>query len=194
MQHRAHAGLAERALEAADHRLRGGGRQRGVAMLAGGSQLQHVRLPVGAVGWAAPMGVHERPARRAMAWQVASRLACNGSARVLTAVTTSPGAVAGVPLWNGGCGSYSNSSWICLATSSPRRTAARCKPKSIPAVTPPPVMRMRSTTMRAAPGDAPRSGSKGKAGQCVVAREPLRQEAAPYTSAPAHTGGTYFPP
>jgi hypothetical protein len=60
-----------------------------------------------------------------------------------------------LPDRNGGLGSYSGAKCVNFAASSPRNFARSTSPKSIPAVTPPPVMRFRSTATRASTGSAP---------------------------------------
>jgi AraC-like DNA-binding protein len=64
------------------------------------------------------------------------------------------------PLSNGGAGAYSIASWIRCAVAAPNSSAARARPKSIPAVTPAPVTRLRSHTTRCRTASAPRSGSR----------------------------------
>src|SRR5215470_17462048 len=65
-------------------------------------------------------------------------------------------------------------------------------PKSIPDVTPPAVTILPSLTMRAFSWVAPTSGSNSVNAQCVVARRPLSNPAAPRIKAPVHTEVTYF--
>src|SRR5262252_3599662 len=65
-------------------------------------------------------------------------------------------------------------------------------PKSIPDVTPPAVTILPSLTMRAFLWVALTSGSNSVNAQCVVARRPLSNPAAPRIKAPAHTEVTYF--
>ena len=72
-----------------------------------------------------------------------------------TASVTSAPAFSGDPASKGGSGLYSTNSCICFATSSPASSAAIVSPKSIPAITPPPVMRLLSRTTRSQAGSAP---------------------------------------
>lgn len=65
-----------------------------------------------------------------------------------TSATSAGSARSGCPLANGGSGSYSSASWRARAVSSPASSATRVSPKSRPALTPPAVMRFRSTTTR----------------------------------------------
>jgi len=82
---------------------------------------------------------------RAAAWALALlRLSSSGDSRSRMRFTRSTPAFSGEPESKGGCGSYSSMSWIDLATSSPASSAATVRPKSMPAVTPPPEMRLRS--------------------------------------------------
>ena len=60
------------------------------------------------------------------------------SNRRRTTATIAASATSGCPHWNGGSGSYSSPSWMPFATASVDRRAASVRPKSIPAVTPPP--------------------------------------------------------
>ena len=57
----------------------------------------------------------------------------------------------------------------------------------MPAVTPPPVITLPSTTTRSATGSQPNAASIGSDIQCVVARFPRSRPAAPSTSDPVHT-------
>ena len=79
------------------------------------------------------------------------------------------GAVSGVPALKGGAGAYSIMSWADSAASCPRRMAASVRPKSMPAVTPPPVMRLRSCTTRSCTGVAPIRASWSRTVQWLVA-------------------------
>ncbi len=54
-------------------------------------------------------------------------------------------AFSGDPALKGGAGLYSSKSWIIFAVSSPQSLAATNNPKSMPAVTPPPVIRLSHT-------------------------------------------------
>jgi hypothetical protein len=58
---------------------------------------------------------------------------------------------------NGSAGSHSSISWIISAVSRLLRISASASAKSIPAVTPPPVMRLRSTHTRDGVGMAPKA-------------------------------------
>ena len=69
--------------------------------------------------------------------------------RLRTASTVAAGAVSGRPALNGGAGAYSRLSSIASATSLPATSAISASAKSMPAVTPPPVMRLPSRTTRA---------------------------------------------
>jgi hypothetical protein len=57
----------------------------------------------------------------------------------------------------------------------------------LPAVTPPPVIRLPSRTTRPSVGIAPKAARRSCAAQCVVARLPRRSPAAPSTRAPVQT-------
>lgn len=81
-----------------------------------------------------------------------------------------PGVVLRQARLNGGAGSYSNRSWVSLPTSSPRNSASSVSPKSIPAVMPPPVMRLRSTTTRSWLASTPSASRTGCVAQWVAAR------------------------
>src|SRR5207237_126631 len=83
---------------------------------------------------------------------IARRSAIDGANVARRSASTSGSAVSGCPPGNGGSGAYSMLSWISWATRSPERAAAITSAVSIPAVTPPPVMRFPSTTTR--PGTA----------------------------------------
>src|SRR6185503_7162185 len=111
--------------------------------------------------------------------------------RCSTVSLTMAGAVTGDPLMKGGAGSYSIASWISCATSSPNISAAITRARSIPAVTPPPVIRLRSITTRSCTGMAPKSCRSSCDIQCVVARYPSSRPAAPRSSAPLHTEVVY---
>ena len=76
---------------------------------------------------------------------------------------------------------------MAFARSSLKASAATRSAKSMPAVTPPPVITLPSTTTRSAIGVAPNAESNSRLIQCVVARLPLSSPAAPSTSAPVHT-------
>ena len=97
------------------------------------------------------------------------------------------GAVSGEPAVNGGSGAYSIMSWMRCATASPAISAAMVNPKSIPAVTPPPVNKFPSRTTRPSVSTAPSGASRSRDIQCVVARLPCSNPAAPSTSEPVHT-------
>lgn len=84
--------------------------------------------------------------------------------------TNASGAERGDPHENGGSGSYSIWSWISSATSSPNNSATTVSAKSIPEVTPAPVIRSRSFTTRSATGTAPSSSSWSIEDQWQVAR------------------------
>ena len=92
-----------------------------------------------------------------------------GANRARTAATVSASATEGCPARNGGSGSYSSASWIAFAVDSLESSAARRSPKSIPAVTPPPVTRLRSTTTRLRTGRAPNIGKRSMKAQWVAA-------------------------
>src|SRR5450631_4192402 len=64
----------------------------------------------------------------------------------------------------------------------------------MPAVTPPPVTRLRSTQTRVLVGVAPNGARFSIADQCVVARYPLSNPAAPSTSDPVQTEVMYLAP
>src|SRR5262249_57214819 len=78
------------------------------------------------------------------------------------------------------------------ATSSPRSFASSTRPKSIPAVTPPPVTRLRSTTTRASTGSAPNRGRSSRTAQWDAALYPCSKPAAPRMREPLHTDVTYW--
>lgn len=86
-------------------------------------------------------------------------LATAWSSIARTRFTIAGEAASGVPALNGGSGAYSIISCATWASSSPRSVASIVNPKSIPAVTPPPVKRFRSSTTRAFTGTAPTSFS-----------------------------------
>ena len=92
-----------------------------------------------------------------------------------------------MPESKGGCGAYSIPSWIFRAVSAPNHSDATVRAKSIPAVTPPPVITLPSTTTRSATGSHPKAASIGSDIQWVVARLPRSSPAAPSTSAPVQT-------
>src|SRR6516165_5893527 len=71
-------------------------------------------------------------------------------------------------------------------------SATMLSPKSIPDVTPPAVITLPSLTIRAFSYVAPTSGSNSVNAQCVVARRPFSNPAAPRIKAPVHTEVTYF--
>src|SRR5262249_29382319 len=98
----------------------------------------------------------------------ARRSAWSPARRARTSSTTAAGAVRGARAGKGGAGSYSSTSGTLCATASPASSAASRRPKSIPAVTPPPVTRLRSTTTRSAMGIAPTSGRRSRLNQWVV--------------------------
>ncbi len=77
----------------------------------------------------------------------------------------SRGALAGEPALKRGAGSYSRYSWTAWAYSGVRSRAIRSRPKSSPAVTPPPVTRLRSVTTRRLTGVAPKVGSTSSVAQ-----------------------------
>src|SRR3954467_5644490 len=79
-------------------------------------------------------------------------------------------ALSGEPELNGGAGLYSSPSWISSAVGRSTMIETSVRAKSIPAVTPPPVMRLRSTQTRVFSGVAPNGASRSIAVQCVVAR------------------------
>ena len=58
---------------------------------------------------------------------------------------------------------------------------------SIPAVTPPPVANLPSTTTRACTGIAPSRARRSWLAQCVVARRPASRPAAASTKEPVQT-------
>src|SRR4051812_6973393 len=86
-----------------------------------------------------------------------------------TEASTSGGAVSGEPALNGGAGLYSIPSWIVSAVFRSARIDTSVSAKSIPAVTPPPVTRLRSTHTRVHVGTAPNAGRYCIADQCVAA-------------------------
>lgn len=104
-----------------------------------------------------------------------------------TCSTSSGPAFSGLPQSNGGAGSYSRPSWVKRALGSPSSSARTVSPKSMPAVTPPPVIRLRSTTTRSGTTCAPSGASSSRNAQCVPARWPSSRPAPPSTSDPVHT-------
>src|SRR5262249_61873173 len=119
-QHRFDADRAERAFVAANTGLQRRWWQRLVAVLAAWPQLEHQCIRAAASAFA----------RR--------RLSRSGASRSRRRCTRSAPAFSGLPESNGGCGPYSSTSWIDLATSSPASSAAAVRPKTMPAGTPPP--------------------------------------------------------
>lgn len=97
----------------------------------------------------------------------------SASARLLarnTSARTDSDAETGDPLLKGAAGSYSIASRIVCAVSAPNNSCASTSPKSIPAVTPASVIRLRSRPTRSETASAPKSGSSSRDIQCVVAR------------------------
>ena len=86
--------------------------------------------------------------------------------------TSSGDALSGEPESNGGSGSYSISSWIVFAKSSPAIFARSVSPMSIPDETPAAVMTLPCSTTRRSVGDAPYSASASSSSQCEVASSP----------------------
>ena len=82
----------------------------------------------------------------------------------------SGGAVSGEPALNGGAGLYSSRSWIASAVCRSTRIDTSVSAKSMPAVTPPPVTRLRSTQTRVLVGVAPNAREK-------LHRRPVRRRA-----------------
>nr|WP_219994715.1 hypothetical protein [Actinokineospora spheciospongiae] len=96
-------------------------------------------------------------------------------------------AFSGEPASKGGWGSYSIASWAIFATSSPNIRARTTRPKSKPAVTPPPVIRFPSTTTRSLTFSAPNNPNTSRPVQCVAARRPRSSPAAPRINEPPQT-------
>jgi len=110
-------------------------------------------------------------ASRAAARSTAATRRCLcGAIPSLISARISAGAVSGEPAWKGGAGLYSSLSWIASAVLRSIISETRVNAKSIPAVTPPPVTRLRSTQTRALVGVAPKGARQSMADQCVVAR------------------------
>src|SRR5438093_49664 len=118
-------------------------------------------------------------------------LSISAAMRLIACSTRAGPAVLGLPASNGGSGAYSMANCVNLAASSPRNFARSTSPKSIPAVTPPPVMRFRSTTTRASTGSAPKVRRASRADQWHVALYPCKRPAAPRKIDPPHTEVTY---
>src|ERR1700743_1389157 len=95
------------------------------------------------------------PSRAAARALAASRYAAPDGLRARNRAITSSDAVSGEPDVNGGAGVYSSRSWIISAGGRWTRCETRVSAKSIPAVTPPPLMRLRSTQTRVLVGSAP---------------------------------------
>src|SRR5438105_3034934 len=95
---------------------------------------------------------------------------CCGAILSFMSARTSGGAVSGDPALNGGAGLYSSLSWMASAACRLSRIETSVSAKSIPAVTPPPVMRLRSTQTRVFAGVAPNGARWSIADQCVAAR------------------------
>ena len=110
--------------------------------------------------------------RAAARFTISPRRACEGAIRSLIKATISAGAVSGEPALNGGAGLYSIRSWIASAVLRSTSSDTSVSAKSIPAVTPPPVTRLRSMQTRVLVGVAPNSLRKSIAVQCVAARYP----------------------
>src|SRR5882672_1888895 len=100
--------------------------------------------------------------------------------------------MSGRPASKGGAGAYSSASCTACAVLASVSSAASVSAKSIPAVTPPPVIILPSLTTRAASGTAPKTASKSRYAQWQAARFPLINPAAPSRSEPVHTDVTYF--
>ena len=107
--------------------------------------------------------------------------------RFLVSASTSGGAVSGRPALNGGAGAYSRLSCSIWAKFSPASSAATVSAKSMPAVTPPPVMMSPSRTTLAGSGTTPNSSSMSRQAQCQAARRPLIRPVAASTSEPVQT-------
>ena len=88
-----------------------------------------------------------RKPRRGAMHRVAAALAGTRDP-LLNSATISGGAVSGEPELNGGAGLYSSRSWIASAVLPVTRIDTSVSAKSMPAVTPPPVTRLRSTQTR----------------------------------------------
>ena len=88
---------------------------------------------------------------------------------------------------NGGAGAYSSSSWTALACGRPTSSAATVSAMSIPAVTPPPLIKRPSTHHARPLGNGPSRASRSWLAQWVVARRPRSRPAAPSTKAPVQT-------
>ncbi len=73
------------------------------------------------------------------------------------------------------------------AASRPAISANTARPKSIPAVTPPPVMMRPSCVTRSSVGKAPKAGSNSRDAQWQAARLPCSSPAAPSTRDPVQT-------
>jgi hypothetical protein len=87
----------------------------------------------------------------------------------------------------GGAGAYSIWSWIAWAVSGSVSSATTVSAKSIPAVTPPPVMTLPSRTTRPPSGIAPNGVSRSRQAQWQAARLPRSSPAAPSASDPEQT-------
>jgi hypothetical protein len=155
---------AERAFVAADAGIRGVRRQILVAPFAVGSELQAAAASIASCRWGALDALRSR-----------------------TCARIAGGALSGVPASKGGSGAYSIPSWIACAISGPAISAIRVNAKSIPAVTPPPVIKLPSRTTRPGSGIAPNSASWSRQAQWLVARLPRKRPAAPSSSDPVHT-------
>ena len=108
--------------------------------------------------------------RAATHWSAIDYLPAFGAIRSMIFASTSGGAVSGDPDWNGGEGLYSRRSWIASAVVRSTSIDTRVSAKSIPAVTPPPVTRLRSVQTRVLVGVAPKADRYSIALQCVAAR------------------------
>src|SRR5215831_7435544 len=82
------------------------------------------------------------------------------SYRLNKADLTAAGARSGWPESNGGSGSYSMPSWIVRAAVSPAISAATLRPKSMPEVTPPAVIKLPSFTILDFSYVAPKRGKR----------------------------------
>jgi len=82
-------------------------------------------------------------------------------------------------------------SWINSAAARPLNMETSVSAKSMPAVMPPPVMRLRSMHTLSRDTSAPKKGKASVAVQCVAARYPSSRPAAPSTSEPVQTDVTY---
>src|SRR5262249_18813667 len=87
-------------------------------------------------GYVSKASVAYQRSRAAASALALARVCSSGASRSRRRCTRSGPAFSGEPESNGGCGSYSSTSWIDLATSSPASSAATVRPKSMPAVTP----------------------------------------------------------